>query len=516
MKVFKKIFNKDSNFILVSYFWGRNNVNKGSIYKLTYGEQVKRIIEDCTKLEVNYYFVEFPELTKKSYQEALSYKPSFIKGCLDKFKNKSCIFVDTDLRVLKYPYIFESESDLFFINWNFFDHQCHNPYQIVLPGAVLGFGNSRIARQILDLLIANLKSHQSEDKSFSGLLTRYFLTTYARCIWLPSTYLYMFDKHTYEPGKGYTNVVNYSKELKNSGYKLSDLVLVHEDFETGALDDIYNEKISKVRYPPQVDRQLGQKLRCLKRINYYYYKNWGMSSKQYSQHKIDIVDNTKFKIKTVPKYIKPEFDILEEKLIYKSTFLILTTTKSNLDNYNVNYIIVDKISPSVIYSIMKKSKDYNILILQNFKLKQYPKVLDNNLELDFICYNSNNSTVSCNDPRILNTRNENLLYLSNNHLIRQFLLIWNELGDLQFSFNKTLAINKLRCFWFKDNQISKFVKIDKTTYKKKKITNKFRKRLEQCGIKPKLNDEDVTKSHYSGSISKKKEFSKYNKFFLLT
>lgn len=520
MKVYKKIFNKHSNFILISYFWGSDNINKGSLYQLSYGEQVARIIKDCTKLRINYYFVEYPKFSKLSYQEALSYKPVFIKKTLDKFKDKSCIFLDTDFRILKYPHLFEQDADLWFFNWNFFNMSCFTPYQVLLAGGILGFGNTETSRKILDILINNFNKHHSEDITFSGLLTRNFLTVHARCVWLPSTYLYMFQNHVYEPGLGYTKIVNYSQELKHSFYKKSDLVIVHEDFETGLLDDIYKEKISRNRYPPKTFKYLGEKLRCLqKSTKFIYYKDWGMTSSIFNQSKIDILDNPRFIIKKIPKLkskTQTNYYIIHKNITNKkSKFIILTTDTYNLNNFsNVNYIITKSLTPIIIYNIMKLYSKYNILVLNNFKLKKYPKILDTNPEIDFMCFNNNNNG-SCNDPRILNLINENCLYFSNNQLILDFLLIWDSLGNLEYAFNKSLAINKLRCYWLSNRDISTFVKIDYTPIKY--THSKFRKNLEQCGIKPKLDPyTQPLHSHYSGSTSSKIERPKYSKKFLNT
>lgn len=250
-KIKSNFDNKKSNFVLISYYWGENVINKGSIYKLTYGEQVERLIKDCYKTKTNYYFVRYPELEtgQISYQNALGLKPYFIKKCLETFSNYNCIFVDTDLRLLKYPILFDIDADCWFLNWSNIDFNCYNPYQIELSGGILGFANTHNSHTLLDILLQEYNPKYSEDKSFSGIITRNFLNIGCRCVWLPENYLYMFEKHEYIPKKGYTKIASYTKELKDSDFKKSDLVFVHEDFETGALDDIYDEKVGRNRYP---------------------------------------------------------------------------------------------------------------------------------------------------------------------------------------------------------------------------------------------------------------------------
>ena len=83
---FLNVSNK-SNFILVSYYWGKGVQNKGSIFKYTYDQQAQNMIERCKKLNINYYFVYIKEFESLSYQIALGYKFDFIKYCLNKFND---------------------------------------------------------------------------------------------------------------------------------------------------------------------------------------------------------------------------------------------------------------------------------------------------------------------------------------------------------------------------------------------------------------------------------------------
>jgi hypothetical protein len=229
-----EILNPKSSFILVSYYWGEDVVNKGSVYGLTYGQQVKRIIKDCQKLNINYYFVRMIEFEKKgTYQQALSYKPGFIQKCLDLFPNYKCIFLDTDLRVLNYPHLFEVDADCFFINWNEYDWGCYNPYQIVVPGAVLGFANNKGSREMLKILTDYMNKHQhlAEDKTFSGIITRHFMNVYLRCVWLPETYLYMFEKNL----NMHIQKENQIEQFQNEFY-----ILKNQDFEL-TLEDLQKD-----------------------------------------------------------------------------------------------------------------------------------------------------------------------------------------------------------------------------------------------------------------------------------
>jgi hypothetical protein len=70
-----EILNRESTFILTGYFWGKDTVNKNSVRGLTYGQQVDRLIGECRKHQVNYYFAEYPVFKARNiYQIGLGLK----------------------------------------------------------------------------------------------------------------------------------------------------------------------------------------------------------------------------------------------------------------------------------------------------------------------------------------------------------------------------------------------------------------------------------------------------------
>ena len=54
-----EILNPKSTFMICSYWWGDGVVNKNSVRGLTYDQQVDRLISQCRKLKINYYFIRF-------------------------------------------------------------------------------------------------------------------------------------------------------------------------------------------------------------------------------------------------------------------------------------------------------------------------------------------------------------------------------------------------------------------------------------------------------------------------
>jgi hypothetical protein len=559
---YTEILNDKSNFVIVSYFWGKNNVNKNSIKKLTYGQQVERLISNCRKFSVNYYIAEYPVFEKSgSYQIALGLKGHFITKCSEKFA-KTIAFVDSDLQLLRYPEIFEIDADCFFVNWNEYQLSCYNPYQVELPGGILGFGNTFGAKTLLHILNEFMLKHLhlAEDKSFSGVISRHFMNTYLRCVWIPANYLHLNMSHIYNPSIGeYTHIASLNEDLKAGGdYKLKDIVFLHEDFETGDLDDVFQSRITKNRWPYDLYRKLGQKLRC-ETIKYLNYTDFNLNQKQLIHYEPD------FKMKERENVIKnlkiPKLEKLNEHLykIYSSINLNNTgpiiislysntqTSQNVVDNFvnkckmfNFNYLIyrtkdVLKINkPILFYKLLNKYKS-NICYLDiNYLIKKNPQLI-NVKNMDFMTLNLDNTSIDgylCSDIRILRTLNDNLYFFAYNNVVLEFLRIWASFNknlkyqhkNLEYAFNISIAINKLRCYWFsKDYILGPILTFPKNmtfsffnnTYGS--LSEKFKKltkSLQVCGIKPDLKNGEPTKAHYYGSKNGNIYHNHYGKQFL--
>lgn len=534
-KVYSEILNETSTFILSGIYWGRNRVNENSVDKLTYLQQVERIINSCKKYKINYYFVEYPIFeTKGMYMEALSLKTQFILNTLTKFPTLKVINIDTDFTILQYPHIFDMDADCFFINWYYRD-DCVNPFQLEFPGGVMGFGNTHSAKVILNILNKYILQHPNlaEDKTFSGIFTRNFFNIYTRCVWLPYNYMYMFQTHEYDQENNkYKSISNYTKELKDSEYKKNDLVIVHKDFETYELSNIRSKRVgNKSIWPPDFYRQHGQKLRCLNNLTFNNYVNYGLTKAQIKHFALDFKERNNYNNLLLPKINFKKLVIDEESDInHNKNYIIITIStdeilikkfKTICQKYNLNYIIFNIHSnfnkAQLFYKTLLKYKKNIVYIDEKIITK---KLLKDEIwsvkNMDLITVNLDN-TNKCYDPRILKTANDNLYFLAYNTLILQFLQIWNHFNTnmnfqhkaFEYAFNKSLSINKLRCFWFPESNLKNDI------YSKSQSTMKnFIKKLPQCGIKPSLKDGNTLPTHYFGSKKSQSVYNKYGKLFL--
>lgn len=559
-----EILNNNSNFIIISYFWGRENKNKNSVKGLTYGQQVDRLIGNCRSLNINYCIAEYPIFAQKGlYQIALGLKGHFILRMMEKFSEYNVIFIDSDLQILRYPYLFEIDADCFFLNWNMYDTGCFNPYQLELPGGILGFGKSYNARVMLKILnnymIHHL--HLAEDKSMSGIITRHFMSTYLRCIWVPMNYMYMFEKHEYDPSIGkYTKIVTLEEDLKGEMYEPKDIVMIHEDFETGALDDVFKQKVGKKsRFPPRLDSQLGEKLRCIE-VKYLNYINFGLTSEQGEHYAKDFLNNEKREKIYKNVILKPiistrSFTPLIQGKSDQHDFIITScidsthVTKDELDQFvkrcsqmNLEYYIFDEKDeminkPELINYMMKNMTKRNIVYMDvHFNITEFPKMF-NVKNMDFMTINLNNTTTNindkrCSDMRILKLHDDTLYYFANNNIVSQLMALWYEHNkqkyinnhfqhkSLEYAFNISLAINKLRCYWLPKYYIMgpvlkypKELLPKKNTYPNSQM-KRLTKKLQQCGIKPPLKNSEPLPVHYYGSVYGNIYHNRYGPLFL--
>lgn len=555
-EVYSEILNEKSNFILSGMYWGANRINENSIYKLTYQEQVDRLIDGCRKHKVNYYFVRFPILEKKGmYITALTLKSQFILNTLDAFPNYKIINVDTDFCLEAYPHVFDVDADCFFINW-YFKNNCENPYQLELPGGILGFANTFNAKTALNILNNYILKHPNlaEDKTFSGIFTRNFFSVYTRTVFLPYNYMYMYQQHVYTPGKGYTHIASDKEEFSDNIYSKKDMVITHKDLETYELEDVRKKRITGNIWPPEFYKQQGQKLRCFNNndIEFINYVNYGLKGKQIKQYMIDFKERASYGLfvnqllpdlnqSSVNKLkATKNFSLLSSKnQVPLIVTIINSTTKQqiienfehNCDKYNLRYIIYTNntsksIDKSLLFSRILKKYKTNILYLDvNLKFI-FPKIFTvKNMDLITINLNNTYLTNKCYDPRILKTLNDSVYYFAYTPIVLEFLQIWNHFNkdlnnqhkNMEYAFNKSLSINKLRCYWLPKKDILCLRNLQyNNVYTKNQLKMKqFTNTLPQCGLKPKLDKYgNTSNSHFYGSKHGQIGNDKYSKLFL--
>lgn len=572
-EVLSKINNPDSNFVITSYWWGRGNVNKNSIRNRTYDKQIYDLAESCDKVKCNYYLVEIPQFAQKGmYQEAIGYKPEFIKRVLNHYREygKTVIYIDSDIIVLKYPALFDTDNDFFSLNYMAYDTSCYAPTEVWLPGGLLGYANTNVGRKMLDMFIEEMRTKKSlaEDKVLSGLMTSKYMVINSRCCWVPENYMWIFTTHEYDTDElEYVSISTLAQDIKLEAeendtkpmFKPKDIVMKHEDLETTELGDklLKARNIQDDRFPKNFYKNMGKKLKCPRGKNIYYnYVDFGFDKRQ--QKQMEPYNNSLKSIvknKMLPKYseLKTEIDIKKKyENITNDNFIIVSLIDDDTDDkivenfidncYQYNYSIYkckdfDKINlPVFLYKMIKKYQMPVLYVNIIYTIEEIPKLFsENKMQQDLMIFNMNNYK-DCNDPRVLKTLNCDVIYLSNNKRVINTLYLWIQNNTkslykngfshkaLEYVFNKCLLILKLRCTWLpieyckskgfvssRDDKIYIRTKYERdfdsyTGIDKLKIIKKQRQEIEQCSLQKQLIDGDPLPSHFKRSKGSGKRF----------
>lgn len=518
--------NPKSNFVIVSYWWGRGNVNKNSIKGKTYEQQVDTLIQNCISHKCNYYFVEVPEFAQKGrYQEAINYKARFILEALNMVAPRKVIYVDTDLQIRKYPALLDVDADFLAVNYLTSDEDCTTPYQAWIPGGILGFANTHYGRKLCQVFVDEMDTPRSkslaEDKVLAMIVTRTMAVIPLRCFWLPETYMFMFMEHVYVDGVGYTHISTLKEETAETNFKPSDVAIYHEDFETGSLDDVYAARLGNLdRMPRNYFRTMGRKLRCISGKFKEY--NLLLTNKTQVNHMAAITD-----VSIVPEVTAVKG--LHE--VYRNSFTNLFTVVSFDDNDNNRLIrSCDKYQlPLVIYqtktqelskrlyAVLKRSDTDILYVEPGYYFNSAPHdVVKNSMKRpDLMLYND---TVECNDPRAVRINRLNVLYLAKTQPIQKLLALWvkqpirtllHEPKALEYVINKGLLVRYLRCHWLKKNYCActkgknvllsseGIVKIVPTTVRGLSINHK----IEQCGVRYPLDEDGESRAlHHKSPV----------------
>ena len=129
------IVNKDSNFVVITYWWGRGNLNKNTQrpcpedlkegepltqQPILYEKMIDEWEKACRKYGCNFLAEEYPEFAVKGgYQHAINFKPYFIQLALEASYPRGVLYIDGDMKVLSYPSVFDMHDiDYMARGWN--------------------------------------------------------------------------------------------------------------------------------------------------------------------------------------------------------------------------------------------------------------------------------------------------------------------------------------------------------------------------------------------------------------
>jgi hypothetical protein len=130
------ILNKQSDFVMVTYWWGDHAKNFNTQRPcldppevtmetpltqkpISHLEVIKRWKQSCIDQQCNYLILKLDPERRKEYQKRINMKPSFILKALKSCYPRSVVYLDSDMVVRKYPQIFDMKGvDYMSFGWN--------------------------------------------------------------------------------------------------------------------------------------------------------------------------------------------------------------------------------------------------------------------------------------------------------------------------------------------------------------------------------------------------------------
>ena len=253
--------NKKSKFIIITYWWGRGNINRNTqspckdLNYINYNWELKngqKLLRDpisfenmisnwennCISKNCNFFSQEYPEFAiPGGYQLAINAKPLFIKKVLDKLRDMgkddiSVVYIDGDMTVNKYPHIFDMDNvDYMGRGWNidprsnvyYKTKPCFDPNTFETSGGIMYFANNDNGRALLTMwskwcFIQKFQG-KADDRILSMLVNSKQLYITMNILQLPIEYLWLTD--------------SYSSFIRPNHYDKNEIVFEHPACLTG-------------------------------------------------------------------------------------------------------------------------------------------------------------------------------------------------------------------------------------------------------------------------------------------
>jgi hypothetical protein len=213
------IVNPDSKFVVITYWWGRGNINKNTRkpcydddasdekQPIKYEEMIEIWENTCRQSNCNYLAIEYPEFAQKGgYQLAINAKPLFIKKALELCGGRGVVYIDGDMTVNQYPHIFDMDGyDFMARHWNidprstpiYKESQCIDMTIFETSGGIMYFNYTVGSFGLLDKWIYHTfyktNTGKADDRILSLIFGNKQYTYNLRIFYLPIEYLWLTD-----------------------------------------------------------------------------------------------------------------------------------------------------------------------------------------------------------------------------------------------------------------------------------------------------------------------------------
>jgi len=463
------IINEKSNFVIVTYWWGRGNLNNNTKRPcpqndefeqvsnrkkspITYDKMIDRWEHFCIKNNCNYMAIEYPEFAVKGmYQKAINKKPNFIKDALKACYPRAVVYIDGDMLIRKYPKIFDIKNiDYMAKHYNTDSRHggdnCYDSYIFETSGGIMYFNNTPKSIDLLNLWIRESKNKmgKSDDKIISLYFNIHKLLLSMSVIFLPHEYLWLS--------------LSYDQELQKNIFEKKNIIIEHPECLTG-------EEMSKdlgadtSRYPKNYMKLVENHTICNRDKKQCLYEYIFFPDKQYvSTMKPYLTWLNKTKILNVIPYDRRygEYNkiyesnrrFLETSIIQYKNAKLVYLTHENMDYRNEQVIEKNMVIPMIIKYLLNHT---NVIYVPTEIAKQsVTAVLKNSkYNKDFIARNNNTNDKYYKKEYVLKMdRKYPSFYNHTNIVLLHLLYMCESMKNFGTIFNSSPDfLCRIRCMW---------------------------------------------------------------------
>ena len=270
------IINESSKFVVVTYWWGRGNLNKNmqrpcpeelkpgqalTRPPIPFEKMIERWEGACKKHNCNFLAEEYAEFAVKGgYQHAINFKPYFIDLALKACSPRGVLYIDGDMLIKLYPGICDMEdidymargwnTDPRSSNWKKSGKFCFDPYVFEMSGGTMFFGDTPHGRSLLEFWKKETAKYpgKADDRILSMAIMRNKLLLPLTTIQLPLEYLWLDMEWD-----------DYLDE--GSDYKKNKIAISHPECLTGE-DRAASEGAATNRYPKGYVKAVDDLINC--------------------------------------------------------------------------------------------------------------------------------------------------------------------------------------------------------------------------------------------------------------
>jgi hypothetical protein len=464
------IINEESNFVVITYWWGRGNLNKNTqrpcpedlqegqqldVPPIKFEEMIANWENACKKHKCNYLAEEYAEFAVKGgYQHAINFKPYFIDLALQACYPRGVLYIDGDMKIKLYPGVCDMKDvDYMARGWNtdprpgdWKNHGkfCFDPYVFEMSGGTMFFGNTHHGRNLLKVWQRETLKYpgKADDRILSMAMMLQKMLISLSTLQLPIEYLWLD--------------MDYDFHLKDGDdYQKKYVSISHPECLTGE-DRAAVEGASSNRYPRAYDRYVSDLLFC----------DWD-----------EIYEFLQFEDKSQIGPFKPYINFLDDHGVadiipfskkYGSYNSVAKKNTALLDQ--VKLLVPDKlvvVSPhdyatvslhkikterEAIVTILKYILNgHHVVYIPTTKPRTANTVISKALkeELDFIARNNSKSKARAKAEYSLDIDKDYPMYFGpNNRILKQWLVMSESFSEMEKLFNRTyIFLTRIHCGW---------------------------------------------------------------------